>query len=116
MIPFYSLLSYIFKGELLAHILNGVINRPVRDALLLHHALTATKQDTLRRELLVSRLVRYHWSASHMQAVKRAYQTRYGQGLQDAVRNATEGAWGEFCSELCIRRMPGDIRQLEREV
>lgn len=49
-----------------------------------------------------------------MQAVKRAYQTRYGQGLQDAVRDATDGAWGEFCSELCIRRMPGDIRQLDR--
>ncbi|CEJ93548.1 Putative Annexin ANXC4 [[Torrubiella] hemipterigena] len=100
-------------GEVLAHILNGVINRPVRDALLLNHALTATRKDTMRRELLVSRLVRFHWSAAHMQAVKRAYQARYGQDLQDAVREASDGDWGKFCRELCIARMPADVRHME---
>ena len=44
------MLKLYFQGELLAHILNGVINRPVRDALLLNHALTASKKDHLRRE------------------------------------------------------------------
>ncbi|KND89919.1 Annexin A11 [Tolypocladium ophioglossoides CBS 100239] len=101
-------------GELLAHILNGVINRPVRDALLLHHALTASRKDDLRRELLLSRLVRFHWDAAHMQAVKRAYRERYGRDLQDAVREATSGQWGRFCSELCIARMPNDVRRVER--
>ncbi|TQV93394.1 hypothetical protein V2A60_010193 [Cordyceps javanica] len=101
-------------GELLAHILNGVINRPVRDALLLHHALTASRKDNLRRELLVSRLVRYHWDPMHMQAVKKAYGERYGRELQDAVRDATSGEWGIFCLELCIARMPNHVRRIER--
>ncbi|KAG6080030.1 hypothetical protein E4U15_003466 [Claviceps sp. LM218 group G6] len=93
-------------GEVLAHILNGVINRPVRDALLLHHALTASRKDDLRRELLISRLVRFHWDALHMQAVKKAYRERYGVDLSEAVRDGTSGQWGEFCRELCIARMP----------
>ncbi|RYO79715.1 hypothetical protein DL766_010476 [Monosporascus sp. MC13-8B] len=59
-------------GEPLAHILNGVINKPVRDALLLHHALTASKSDELCRELLTLRLVCYHWDRGHMAAVKAA--------------------------------------------
>ncbi|KAG5921214.1 hypothetical protein E4U42_005937 [Claviceps africana] len=93
-------------GELLAHILNGVINRPVRDALLLNHALTASRKDGLRRELLISRLVRFHWDPLHMQAVKKAYLERYRVDLSEAVREGTRGAWGQFCRELCIVRMP----------
>ncbi|KID60353.1 annexin ANXC4, partial [Metarhizium hybridum] len=100
------------KGELLAHILNGVINRPVRDALLLNHALTASRKDGLRRELLISRLVRFHWDPAHMQAVKRSYRERYGVDLQEAVREGTSGQWGEFCRELCIARMPDDVRRV----
>ncbi|KAI9736517.1 MAG: hypothetical protein M1818_006028 [Claussenomyces sp. TS43310] len=101
-------------GELLAHILNGVINRPVRDALLLNHALTLTKSDSLRTELLISRLVRYHWDGAHMEAVKREYRTRYGKELQQAVRDGSRGSWGEFCEELCVMRMPDDVRRVER--
>ncbi|KOS22056.1 Annexin A11 [Escovopsis weberi] len=101
-------------GELLAHILNGVINRPVRDALLLNHALTATRKESLRRELLISRLIRFHWDPVHMQEVKRAYRERYGQNLQDAVKEATSAQWGLFCSELCIGRMPDHVRRIER--
>ncbi|KAF4124719.1 ANX protein [Geosmithia morbida] len=99
-------------GELLAHILNGIINRPVRDALLLHHALTASRKDELRHELLTSRLVRLHWDASHMQDVRRAYLDRYGVELQNAVREATSGHWGMFCEELCIARVPSAVRTL----
>ncbi|KAH6604128.1 annexin anxc4 [Trichoderma cornu-damae] len=100
-------------GELLAHILNGVINRPVRDALLLHHAITASRKDSLRRELLISRLVRFHWDSFHMQDIKKAYRERYGQDLQEAVREATSGEWGMFCRELCIARMPNEVRRME---
>ncbi|EFY85596.1 annexin ANXC4 [Metarhizium acridum CQMa 102] len=100
------------QGELLAHILNGVINKPVRDALLLNHALTASRKDGLRRELLISRLVRFHWDPAHMQAVKRSYRERYGVDLQEAVREGTSGQWGEFCRELCIARMPDDVRRV----
>ncbi|KAK2608450.1 hypothetical protein QQS21_003019 [Conoideocrella luteorostrata] len=101
-------------GELLAHILNGVINRPVRDALLLNHALTASRKDGLRRELLISRLVRFHWDPAHMQAVKKAYTERYVVDLSEAVRDGTSGQWGQFCRELCIARMPDDVRRVER--
>ncbi|KAK6818850.1 hypothetical protein PG987_016303 [Apiospora arundinis] len=87
-------------GEMLAHILNGVINKPVRDALLLNHALTASKKDGLRRELLISRLVRYHWDRHHMAAVKRAYRERYGQDLSEAIRDGTTGEWGLFCQAV----------------
>ncbi|KAI1462885.1 Annexin [Daldinia caldariorum] len=101
-------------GELLAHILNGVINKPVRDALLLHHALTASKKDQLRRELLISRLVRFHWDRHHMAAVKRAYHERYGVELAKAVEEGTSGGWGLFCQQLVVTRMPDDVKSFEK--
>ncbi|KAK0717122.1 hypothetical protein B0T26DRAFT_751223 [Lasiosphaeria miniovina] len=101
-------------GEVLTHILNGVINKPVRDAMLLHHALSASKREELRRELLISRLVRYHWDSTHMVAVKRAFRDQYGRDLQDAVRDATSREWGDFCVALCITRVPDDVRRVER--
>ena len=91
-----------------------MINKPVRDALLVHHALTASKKDGLRRELLTSRLVRFHWDRHHMAAVKLAYRERYGRDMQEAVRDGTTGEWGQFCCELCISRMPDDVRKVER--
>ncbi|KAK3693807.1 hypothetical protein B0T22DRAFT_52148 [Podospora appendiculata] len=99
-------------GEVLTHILNGVINKPVRDAMLLHHALTASKRDGLRRELLISRLVRYHWDGAHMALVKQAYREHYGKDLQEAVKEATSGELGEFCRALCITRMPDDTKTI----
>ncbi|KAH7037550.1 uncharacterized protein B0I36DRAFT_236795 [Microdochium trichocladiopsis] len=101
-------------GEVLAHILNGIINKPVRDALLLNHALSATKKDSLRRELLISRLVRFHWDRKHMALVKRAYRERYHEDLSDAVREGTSGDWGAFCEQLVVTRMPDDVKVVER--
>ncbi|EFX03330.1 annexin [Grosmannia clavigera kw1407] len=102
-------------GEMLAHILNGVINKPVRDASLVHHALTASKRDGLRRELLISRLVRYHWDSHHMAAIKAAYRSRYDRDMQDAIRDATgQSDWGLFCRELCITRHPDEVKSVER--
>ncbi|PMD25900.1 Annexin, partial [Hyaloscypha hepaticicola] len=101
-------------GEMLAHILNGVINKPVRDALLVHHALNLSKSDSIRTELLISRLVRYHWDRVHMEAVKREYRTRYGVDMQKAVAEGTKGEWGHFCEMLCVRRMPDDVREVKR--
>ena len=108
------------QGEVLAHILNGVINKPVRDALLLHHALKEARgsgkdRDGLRRDLLTSRLVRFHWDRDHMAAVKRAYRERYGVELADAVRDGTSGAWGLFCQQLVVTRMPDDVKKFARD-
>lgn len=91
-----------------------MINKPVRDALLVHHALSASKRDELRRELLISRLVRYHWDARHMAAVKIAYREKYGIDMQEAVKEGTKGDWGRFCQELCVSRMPDDVKRFER--
>ncbi|KUJ14485.1 Annexin [Mollisia scopiformis] len=101
-------------GEMLAHILNGVINKPVRDALLVHHALSLSKSDSIRTELLISRLVRYHWDRPHMEAVKREYRARYGVDMQKAVAEGTRGEWGHFCEMLCVRRMGDEVRRVER--
>ncbi|KAI1120782.1 Annexin [Nemania abortiva] len=100
-------------GELLAHILNGIINKPVRDALLLHHALTASRKDGLRRELLISRLVRFHWDRRHLAAVKKAYRERYHEDLADAVREGTSGKWGLFCEQLVVTRMPDEVKRFQ---
>lgn len=102
----------------MAHILNGIINRPVRDALLLHQALSLSAgkrdKDNLRTELLISRLVRAHFDSFHMEAIKREYKIRYNMELLTAVREGTKGDWGRFCEELCMRRMPDDVREVRR--
>lgn len=86
------------QGETLAHILNGVINRPVRDALLLHQALAETSKD--RTELLISRLVRFHWEPKHLERVKGEYKRKYGQRLERDLEEGTAGAFGEFVMGL----------------
>jgi hypothetical protein len=72
-------------GETLAHILNGALNRPMRDALLLHQAIAETAPGKERAELLISRAVRLHWEHSHMQRVKRVYKERYGIDIGQAL-------------------------------
>lgn len=93
------------QGEVIAHILNGVINRPARDALLLQHAIQdiveKNRDDELRYELLISRLVRMHWDKAHMLRVKREYYDKYRQTLEDAIEEATRGDFQEFMCELC---------------
>ena len=91
-----------------------MINKPVRDALLLNHALTASKKDELRRELLISRLVRFHWDRHHLAAIKKAYRERYGVDLSTAVRDGTSGEWGHFCQELIVTRMPDDVKRFSK--
>ncbi|KAA6408235.1 MAG: hypothetical protein FRX48_07977 [Lasallia pustulata] len=86
-------------GETLAHILNGVLNRPVRDALLLHQALAETSKD--RAELLISRLVRFHWEPRHLERVKTEYKNKYGHRLEKDIMDGTKGEFSEFCVELC---------------
>ncbi|KAK4609284.1 Annexin C1 [Fulvia fulva] len=92
-------------GEIIAHILNGVINRPARDALLLQHAIKdiadRNRDDELRYELLVSRLVRIHWDKAHLQRVKKEYWEKYRSTLEDAIEEAMKGDFREFMCELC---------------
>ncbi|KAL4935734.1 hypothetical protein BDV06DRAFT_228552, partial [Aspergillus oleicola] len=92
-------------GETLAHILNGAINRPMRDALLLHQALRESRSGRERSELLISRLVRLHWEPRHLENVKSEFRRRYGERLEEAIAEeilpSTGGSeWGEFCIQL----------------
>ncbi|KAL4873613.1 hypothetical protein BDV12DRAFT_160355 [Aspergillus spectabilis] len=92
-------------GETLAHILNGAINRPMRDALLLHQALRESRSGKERSELLISRLVRLHWEPRHFENVKAEFRRRYGERLEEAIAEeilptAGGSEWGEFCIQL----------------
>jgi len=85
--------------------LNGVINKPTRDAMLLQHAIQdiaeKNRNDELRYELLISRLVRLHWDKMHLMRVKRAYADKYKRELQADIEEATKGDFREFMCELC---------------
>ena len=76
-----------------------MLNRPVRDALLLHQALTETSKD--RHELLISRLVRFHWEPKHLERIKVAYKQRYGSSLEKDVVEENKGDFAHFVRELC---------------
>ncbi|RAR05541.1 annexin anxc4 [Stemphylium lycopersici] len=109
-------------GEVIAHILNGVINRPARDAMLLHHALTdlmepvmearsgrlsareaaSNKHDRQQRvELLISRLVRLHWDRLHFARVLREYGEKYRREVEEDIEEATRSDFRMFCLALC---------------
>ena len=102
------MLTCVLQGETLAHILNGALNRPMRDALLLHQAISETAPGKERAELLISRLVRLHWEPKHLERVKVEYQKRYRTSVEGAIRkdvvDIVKGEeakqWGEFCIEL----------------
>lgn len=49
-----------------------------------------------------------------MSAVRKAYRERYDRELVEAVREATAGQWGVFCEELCIARVPHDVRTFDK--
>lgn len=92
-------------GETLAHILNGALNRPMRDALLLHQAISETAPGKERTELLISRLVRLHWEPKHLQRVKAVFQERYRHSVEEAIKREVwaqmKTTEGRFCAEFC---------------
>ncbi|KIW00975.1 uncharacterized protein PV09_07498 [Verruconis gallopava] len=113
-------------GEVVAHILNGVINRPARDAMLLHHALQdlaptesprssradvnprSSRSDVRdpprkdRYELLISRLVRLHWDRMHFMRVKLEYRDKYGHYVEEDIEDYVRGEdFKEFCLVMC---------------
>lgn len=95
---------------MIAHILNGVINKPARDALLLRHAIkdiaAHNKDDELRYELLISRIVRLHWDRLHLLRVKKEYKEKYGKHLEQDIEDSTKGDFREFVCELCEVQNP----------
>ncbi|KAK6522025.1 hypothetical protein TWF281_002595 [Arthrobotrys megalospora] len=84
-------------GEALLHVLNGVLNRPARDARLLEESM---KGVGTRDDLLVARLVRIHWDPDHLTAVKEAYKTKYGMSLRERIKGECSGSYQEFLLNL----------------
>lgn len=93
-------------GETLAHILNGALNRPMRDALLLHQAISETAPGKERTELLISRLVRLHWEPKHLDKVKHVYEERYRVSVREAIKREVWAGMktpeGKLCAEFCV--------------
>ena len=85
--------------------MNGVINKPARDALLLQHAIkdiaNKNQEDELRYELLISRLVRMHWDKAHLAKVKADYYHKNKKHLEEDIEDATRGECADFMWELC---------------
>lgn len=81
----------------------------MRDALLLHQAISESSPGKERAELLISRMVRLHWEPKHLERVKVQYENRYKVPVEYAIMkdvvdagHKTEEAklWGTFCVEL----------------
>ena len=98
--------SAAVQGEVIAHVLNGVINRPARDAILIRHAIKDIAQkntkDDLRYDLLISRLVRLHWDKVHLRNVKQEYCKKYGEDVTHDIDRATnDRTFADFMYGLC---------------
>ena len=94
------------QGEVIAHILNGVINKPARDALLLRHAIQdiveKNKDDDIRYDLLISRLVRLHWDKVHLAKVKKAYYDKGKRHLESDIQDAIHSEeFSGYLYDLC---------------
>lgn len=87
-------------GETLAHILNGALNRPMRDALLLRQAIAETAPGKDRVELLISRVVRIHWEPKHMERVKMEYFKRYKSDVRSDLEREVKGEVAGFLGAM----------------
>ena len=66
--------------------------------MLIRQALAETPKD--RTELLMSRLVRFHWEPKHLQLVKAEYRRKYGVRMELDVADVTKKEFGAFCEAL----------------
>ncbi len=74
--------------DALLMMLRGATDRAMRDAMLVEDTMrgAGTKDD-----LLLNRVVRYHWDRNYMQQVKGAYRHRYGRELASRIQGETRG-------------------------
>lgn len=85
----------------------------MRDALLLHQAISESGTGRDRAELLMSRLVRMHWEPRHLERVKSEYRRRYRYSVEEAIEeeiihsdapvvgSKIRGSeWADFCIGL----------------
>ena len=68
--------------------LNAGVDRAMRDATLLEEAMAGVGT---KDELLVNRVIRYHWDRNHMQTVKGAYRHKFHVDLGSRIKGETSG-------------------------
>ncbi|KAI9767905.1 MAG: hypothetical protein M1840_005398 [Geoglossum simile] len=71
----------------LHHIVRGANDRPMRDARLLDDAIAGFGT---KHELLIERIVRFHWDHAHMAQVAAAYKQAFNKTLDDRIRGSEE--------------------------
>lgn len=63
---------------------------------------TSSKHDRQQRvELLISRLVRFHWDRMHLMRVMNEYEEKYGRMVEEDLEEATRGDFRQFCLAVC---------------
>lgn len=90
-----SLTEWI-QGETLLHVINGAIDKPLRDAKLLEQAISALVESG-REDLLISRSVRVHWDQYHLERVKQTFKKKFKIDLGERMRDAVvDGIFEDF--------------------
>ncbi len=88
-------LEKVIEREFMGHMQDALLmmvragtDRAMRDARLLEDTMSGmgTKDD-----LLVNRVVRFHWNRAHMEQVKGAYRVRYKRELRERIKGDTRG-------------------------
>lgn len=59
-----------------------------------------TLRTVTKDELLTMRVVRIHWDRPHMEAVKAAYQFKFGRTLRSRIADKTSGYYQEMLLAL----------------
>ncbi|KAI9678961.1 MAG: hypothetical protein M1829_001946 [Trizodia sp. TS-e1964] len=89
-----------FSGHMenaLLMIVRGATDRAMRDAVLLEETM---KGPGTKDELLLNRIVRYHWDKQHMHQVKGAYKHRYNKELAARIKGDTSGYFEDILLAL----------------
>jgi hypothetical protein len=94
------------QGETLLHILNGLIDRPLRDAKLLDQAITAVTEQN-REDLLISRATRVHWDVKHLRRVKSVFRKKYRVDVGERIRDVEKGSYLEFLLKMMREEYEG---------
>ena len=90
-IPLEKVLAKEFSGHMkvaLIQMVRAGSDRAMRDAVLLEDCMAGMGT---KDEMLVARVVRYHWDRNHMGQVKGAYKVKYGKDLLQRIRGETSG-------------------------
>ena len=72
----------------LHQIIRGAVDRVGRDAMLLEDTMAGLGT---KDELLVNRVVKFHWNRAYMAQVKNAYQLKYKRTLVSRIKGETRG-------------------------